>query len=297
MKMIKRIIISITAVFLTVISVSQVFAETIYEYYGISYVIVSNTEVSVVGWDNRSSALTIPNQINGRNVISAGNGAFEGNSFLTSVDFSSADSFNRIGAYAFQNCTGLYEPLLLTKSITKIENRAFQNCSSLPSVTVNSNIIEIPTQCFNGCSALTEAVLSEGIERINAWAFADCTSLEYLNIPQSVSYISDYAFNNDDKLVLGVYNNTYSLQYAENKRIDHIIHDSYVYGDVNGDGAVDILDSTEIQKFAAEKAGFTDEQFNQADINQDGYADVLDALIIQKFVVGQYDIPKTTVRY
>ena len=297
MKMIKKISFSFIVIILTVISVSQVFAETVYEYYGISYIIVSNTEVSVVGWDNRSSELTIPNQINGRNVISVSNGAFERNSVLTSVDFASAESFNRIGAYAFMDCTGLNKPLVLTESITIIENRAFQNCSSLPSVIVKSNITEIPNQCFKGCSSLTEVELTEGIERINAWAFADCNSLEYINIPESVSFISDYAFNNDENLVLGVYKNSYSLQYAENKKIDHIVLDGAAYGDVNGDGTVDILDSTDIQKYATEKIDFTNEQLELADINKDGYADVLDAILIQKYVVGQYALPPIIVRY
>lgn len=60
-------------------------------------------------------------------------------------------------------------------------------------------------------------------------------------------------------------------------------------GDVNGDGVVDILDATEIQKYAAEKVEFTDEQFQAGDVNKDGFVDVLDALLVQKYATGKID--------
>ena len=56
-------------------------------------------------------------------------------------------------------------------------------------------------------------------------------------------------------------------------------------GDVNGDGVVDVLDAALIQKFAAEKAQFTDEQTKLGDFNGDGHCDVLDASAIQKSLV------------
>ena len=79
--------------------------------------------------------------------------------------------------------------------------------------------------------------------------------------------------------------------------LDHIVLDGGKLGDVNGDGVVDILDATEIQKYAAESTDFTDEQFELGDINKDGYCDVIDALLVQKSVIGAYEIPPIVIRY
>ena len=92
-------------------------------------------------------------------------------------------------------------------------------------------------------------------------------------------------------VVLNVYTDSYAHQYAKDKNLRYILIDGPKTGDANGDGMVDILDSTEIQKFAAELIELTDEQFELADINDDGFVDVMDALLVQKYVVGKYDIP------
>lgn len=65
---------------------------------------------------------------------------------------------------------------------------------------------------------------------------------------------------------------------------------SVIFGDANGDGAVDILDATLIQKHAAEKVQLTAEQINAADVNKDGVADTLDALLVQKFAAGKITV-------
>ena len=57
-------------------------------------------------------------------------------------------------------------------------------------------------------------------------------------------------------------------------------------GDVNGDGVADILDATEIQKFAAEKAEFSDVQERLGDYNDDCWCNILDATEIQKALIN-----------
>ena len=55
-----------------------------------------------------------------------------------------------------------------------------------------------------------------------------------------------------------------------------------IYGDVNGDGIVDILDSIMIQKYTSGKTEFTPEQITAADYNRDGNVDLLDASAIHR---------------
>ncbi len=55
-------------------------------------------------------------------------------------------------------------------------------------------------------------------------------------------------------------------------------------GDVNGDGIVSIIDSTEIQKYLAEITTLTDTQLKAGDVNGDGIVSVMDATDIQKYL-------------
>lgn len=56
--------------------------------------------------------------------------------------------------------------------------------------------------------------------------------------------------------------------------------------DVNGDGVLNIVDCTIIQKYAASLAELTDEQLKKADCNNDGTVNVIDATTLQKMIVG-----------
>ena len=55
--------------------------------------------------------------------------------------------------------------------------------------------------------------------------------------------------------------------------------------DVNGDGVLNIVDCTLIQKYAASLAELTDEQLKKADCNKDGSVNVIDATTLQKIIV------------
>lgn len=68
-----------------------------------------------------------------------------------------------------------------------------------------------------------------------------------------------------------------SLDYSEYDGLIDALADNnigYLTGDVNRDGTVDILDATAIQKFAADKIMFDDNQLEFADVNSDGVADI-----------------------
>lgn len=99
----------------------------------------------------------------------------------------------------------------------------------------------------------------------------------------------DGCFDNQDMNPFEPYKDNYITVFYLNKSVKMpvIIVPSQEFGDVNNDGAVDILDAIEIQKFAAEKITMTDEQKELADVNKDGFIDVLDAIEVQKFAAGK----------
>ena len=55
--------------------------------------------------------------------------------------------------------------------------------------------------------------------------------------------------------------------------------------DVNGDGVLNIVDCTLIQKYAVSLAELTDEQLKKADCNKDDTVNVIDATTLQKIIV------------
>ena len=65
--------------------------------------------------------------------------------------------------------------------------------------------------------------------------------------------------------------------------------DVKLYGDANLDGSVTISDVTEIQKYLAELADFSDKQLLLADTNGDGLVDITDATHLQKYL-AEYDV-------
>lgn len=278
-------------VFLIAISVVHINAVSIYTDGDYSYADVDSDNVALYNYSGDSDVLVIPEQFSGRWVSEVYDYAFENNTALTSIDFSkNYGRLKNLGIKCFAECTGLTGELVLPSSVRKMNIASFQGCTGYTSLTINTGVRDIPRQCFNRCSGLREVNLPSDLESIGDIAFGNCDSLEKVIIPRSVTNISDTAFARSNP-VLYVYTDSYAHQYAVNKGFSYVLIDGPKIGDINGDGMVDILDSTEIQKYAAEKIEITDEQFELGDVNKDSFVDVMDALLVQKYVVGKYDIP------
>ena len=263
---------------------------------GYSYNLTNTDSASLIGWDNSSNVLTVPDAIGRYYVTDIANSAFYQDDFIKTLDLSSAYHLKKIGMFAFYQSV-LEETVSIPSRVTEVGISAFDGCSKITGVHFSAGNGTVPAQCFRNCTSLENVTITDYISKIDRNAFANCTPLEYMEIPKSVTAINATAFDGDENLVMGVYKDSYALQYAEENQIDHIILDGDKIGDVNGDGVVDILDATDIQKYAAESREFTPEQFELGDINDDGYCDVIDALLVQKSVIGAYEMPQNIIRY
>ena len=82
-----------------------------------------------------------------------------------------------------------------------IENRAFNDCTSLEEVYMN-NVTSIGEYTFKNCTSLKKLVLNEGITSIGSEAvfsgevFYNCTSLTAVTLPNSLTLIGQSGFYN-----------------------------------------------------------------------------------------------------
>ena len=98
-----------------------------------------------------------------------------------------------IGARAFEDCTSLTS-ITIPSSVTIISDYAFYRCTSLTSITIPSSVTNIGDGAFEDCTSLTSITIPSSVTNIGDYAFYRCTSLTSIMIPSSVTNIGDYAF-------------------------------------------------------------------------------------------------------
>ena len=103
-------------------------------------------------------------------------------------------SITKIKACLFGNYTQLRE-VVLHEGILQIGKEAFQDCTSLESVTLPSTMIKIHAHAFHECTRLRNIIFNNGLREIETFAFYGCTSLERITIPSTVTDIGNYAFH------------------------------------------------------------------------------------------------------
>ena len=109
-----------------------------------------------------------------------------------------------IGDEAFDECSSLTS-VTIGNSVTSIGKGAFNGCSGLTSVTIPNSVTSIGDGAFRGCSGLTSIKVESGNSvydsRENCNAIIETATNTLISgckntiIPKSVTYIGDYAFS------------------------------------------------------------------------------------------------------
>ena len=194
-----------------------------------TYTLDDANRATITGYSGNATALYIPDEIDGHEVVAIGDRAFQNRTDLRTVMI--PDSVTRINIGAFSGCINLAN-ITLSKKIEKIGENAFYNCDSLQSVEIPKCLndvyarydsIDIPNGVFNecsnlktiifeegstviadalfrGCDGLESIVISDTITQIYGYAFADCKNLKNINISDSVTVLEENVFQNDTSI-------------------------------------------------------------------------------------------------
>ncbi|MBQ9680080.1 MAG: leucine-rich repeat domain-containing protein [Ruminococcus sp.] len=319
-KNLKTLLAVVLAAIMLCLSMTTVYAETIYSYNGYLYTFINNEKVSLYGLDDENAfELIVPDILNNRAVVDIRNRAFFDNTALTSVAFSNATNLERIGSFAFANCVNLDGGLVIPNTVTTIETAAFQGCSSLDSVVFDASTGYVPNQCFSGCTSLSSVTLTDTVTEIGYYAFSNCPALTYIEIPASVTSIAKSSFQNDSDITLGVYYNSYAHEYAVSEGINYIILDpenmptepptekptvpetevptqpetvestmpeGYYLGDVDGNNLVESIDATLIQRLLANLDYPASCVYEHGDVDSDDDITIIDVTLIERHLAN-----------
>lgn len=109
------------------------------------------------------------------------------------------DGVTQIPVYAFQNCSSITS-VTLPDSVITIDKFAFSECTGLKKVIIGKNVTSIGWSAFNYCSGLESVTISNSVVSIGQEAFYKCSSLVSITIPDSVISIEGAAFSDCSSL-------------------------------------------------------------------------------------------------
>ena len=101
------------------------------------------------------------------------------------IDVTSEYTFNTLGEHTVN---------YVFSDKTRIDSSAFEECSNLISIVIESSVKEIGDYSFCNCNNLSSVTLPSSVKTIRYSAFESCSKLMSIEIPASVTYIGISAF-------------------------------------------------------------------------------------------------------
>lgn len=192
---------------------------------GYSFIILDDGTVKISEADV-SGDISIPEELAGKRVSEIGDGAFFGNTSITSVEI--PDTVEAIGLYAFSDCTSLVS-VKIGKRVWRIAPFSFDKTPWFASltdefVTVGDGVLiayngtsRTPTLpdgirhiggAFTGNEEIRTLTLCRGVLSISEMALSYCTNLVGIDFGLSLAYVGEQAFAGSERLTSLVFPDT-----------------------------------------------------------------------------------------
>lgn len=159
--------------------------------------------------------ITLPTEVNGRDIVGIGKNAFKAKSAIKSVTVPS--TYKYVSDFAFYDCDSL-TTIVLPDTLEAIGEGAFRNCDVLESFKMPSGVKVISETAFMDCKALKSIDLSN-VTEIKKSAFLNCSALESITVSDKIEYATKEAFYGCDALAYNVENGLKYLGNEANKTV------------------------------------------------------------------------------
>ena len=166
-----------------------------------TYTLDDANRATITGYSGNATALYIPGEIDGHEVVAIGDRAFENRTDLRTVMI--PDSLEKIEFEAFYNCINL-KFVDLSSNLTTIGYDVFGNCKSISKIEIPKSLkkfdgtwgsgTNLSYGAFGGCSNLKTVNFEAGSTIVCAALFMGCDGIEEIELPDTITEIGDSAF-------------------------------------------------------------------------------------------------------
>jgi len=168
-----------------------------------TYTLDDANRATITGYSGNATALYIPGEIDGHEVVAIGDRAFENRTDLRTVMI--PDSVEKIEFEAFYNCINL-KIVDLSSNLTTIGYDVFGDCKSISKIEIPKSLkkfdgtwgrgTNLSYGAFGGCSNLKTVNFEAGSTIVCAALFMGCDGIEEIELPDTITEIGDSAFKN-----------------------------------------------------------------------------------------------------
>ena len=165
-----------------------------------TYTLDDANRATITGYNGSATALYIPGEIDGHEVVAIGDRAFQNRTDLKTVMI--PDSVTEIQWRAFDGCINISN-VTLSKNLKTMGERTFGDCKKITQIEIPKSLDkggEWNAGAFTGCTNLKKVTIEKGTTKIANNLFSECTGIEEINIPDTVTEIKSYAFSGCTKL-------------------------------------------------------------------------------------------------
>ena len=231
---------------------AQSIAETSAEDF--TYTGLQDGTIEIQKYNGTAEVVSIPAQIDGKDVSVIGEGCFGNKDKITAVVI--PDTVKEIGKKAFINCSSLIDVKMsanieiieefafsgpqittieLPDTLNELSRHAFAGCPlteiviplsineieeavflgcDINALVIPGNVKKIEVGAFENCDFLKEVVLEDGVESLDEYAFEMCDILEKVTIPASVTEIASNTFINSPNVTIVAEPGSYAETFA-----------------------------------------------------------------------------------
>lgn len=295
---------------------------------GFSYTQLDGNFASVCDWEGGSETLRIPLKVNNSYVKEISAWAFSDRSDFTMINFDQADylaligtmAFKRsaisgsvnlpaqiktIGTSAFQECASL--DTLYYNATADIPDQCFYKCIALENVAIAAGVTKIGNLAFAGCESLSYVRIPQTVTDISETSFKDNNNLVIYCYTDS--YAHQYAVDNGIDYVLidapapteptvateptavteaTVPTETAATEPTVATEPATTAPVSYILGDVDNSGNVDVVDATFAQRYVTQSeipAEILKGIDVRADVDSGGDVEATDVTFIMRHLI------------